>query len=403
VPVTVAARRIITRADREPLDHGAVRVSADGVIDAVGRAADFPFVDSDLGDITLIPGMIDAHVHLSSDCSPAMGWLPGEEHPEASAVLRIVANAHAFLRAGVTTVRDLGTEKGLAGLVRDSAVRDGAVRDGAVRDGGAPVPMARILTANQPITITGGHCAYMGITCDSVDDLRRAVRLHAAQGSDWIKVMASGGFTNPRRAEGDAIYRPLFTDQEMAFLVEQAHQHGIRVAAHAQNRASIEQVFRAGVDTIEHATFSARPRATVDEALVAEIAAAGRYVIPTVNNYWLTAGVPWAPADLALANLRRLYDLGVPLVAGTDMGLNTTTPGLYAEGLMVFAEIGMDPRDILASATHRAADAIGLADQAGEIAVGRPADLAGLDGDPLTDPGAYRRVRFVMRGGQRCL
>jgi imidazolonepropionase-like amidohydrolase len=384
VPVTVAARRVITRADRGPIDHGAVRVSADGVIDAVGRAADFPFVDSDLGDITLIPGMIDAHVHLSSDCSPAMGWLPGEEHPEASAVLRIVANAHAFLRAGVTTVRDLGTEKGLAGLVRDGtvrdegAVRDSAVRDSAVQDGGVPVPMARILTANQPITITGGHCAYMGITCDSVDDLRRAVRLHAAQGSDWIKVMASGGFTNPRRAEGDAIYRPLFTDEEMAFLVEQAHQHGMRVAAHAQNRASIEQVFRAGVDTIEHATFSARPRATVDEALVAEIAAAGRYVIPTVNNYWLTVGVPWAPTDLALANLRRLYDLGVPLVAGTDMGLNTTTPGLYAEGLMV-------------------------ADQAGEIAVGRPADLAGLDGDPLADPGAYRRVRFVMRGGQRCL
>jgi imidazolonepropionase-like amidohydrolase len=390
VPVTVAARRVITRADREPIEHGAVRVSADGTIDAVGRAADFPFLDTDLGDSTLIPGMIDAHVHLSSDCSPAMGWLPGEEHPEASAVLRIVANAHAFLRAGVTTVRDLGTEKGLAGFVRDRAEVTG-------------VPMARILTANQPITITGGHCAYMGITCDSIDDLRRAVRMHAAQGSDWIKVMASGGFTNPRRAEGDAIYRPLFTDEEMAFLVEQAHQHGMRVAAHAQNRASIEQVFRAGVDTIEHATFSARPRAMVDEALVAEIAAAGRYVIPTVNNYWLTTGVPWAPADLALANLRRLYDLGVPLVAGTDMGLNTTTPGLYAEGLMVFAEIGMDPRDILASATYRAADAIGLADRAGEIAVGRPADLVGLDGDPLTDPGAYRRVRFVMRGGQHCL
>jgi imidazolonepropionase-like amidohydrolase len=386
VPVTIAARRIITRADRDPIEYGAVRV-ADGVIDAVGRTADFPVVDTDLGDVTLIPGLIDAHVHLSSDCSPAMGWLPGEEQPEAAAVLRIVANAHAFLRAGVTTVRDLGTEKGLAGFARDA---------------GAAVPMARILTANQPITITGGHCAYMGMTCDSLDDLRRAVRKHAAQGSDWIKVMASGGFTNPRRAEGDAIYRPLFTDEEMTFLVAQAHEHGLRVAAHAQNRASIEQVFRAGVDTIEHATFSARPRATVDEALVAEIAAAGRYVIPTVNNYWLTVGVPWAPNDLALANLRRLYDLGVPLVAGTDMGLNTTTPGLYAEGLLVFAEIGMDPRDILASATSRAADAIGLADQAGEIAPGRPADLAGLDGDPLTDPGAYRRVSFVMRGGQRC-
>lgn len=383
---TIAARRVIVRADREVISPGAVRV-ADGVVESVGRAADFPSVDTDLGDATLIPGMIDAHVHLSSDCSPAMGYLPGEEHAEAAAVLRIVSNAHAFLRAGVTTVRDLGTEKGLAGFVRDT---------------GAPVPTARILTANQPITITGGHCAYMGITCDSVADLRRAVRRHAAQGSDWIKVMASGGFTNPRRAEGDAVYRPLFTDEEMSFLVAQAHEQGMRVAAHAQNRASIEQVFRAGVDTIEHATFSARPHATVDEALVAEIAAAGRYVVPTANNYWLTVGVPWAPRDLALANLRKLYELGVPLVAGTDMGLNTTTPSLYAEGLMVFAEIGMDPRDILAAATWRAADAIGLASEAGEIAAGRPADLVALDGDPFTDATAYRRVSFVMRGGQRC-
>jgi imidazolonepropionase-like amidohydrolase len=389
VPTTIAARRIITRADREPIEHGAIRVSADGTIDAVGRATDFPSVDTDLGDITLIPGMIDAHVHLSSDCSPAMGWLPGEQQPDAGATLRIVSNAHAFLRVGVTTVRDLGTERGLAGLVRDSA-------------SSGELPMARIVTANQPITITGGHCAYMGIACDSTDDLRRAVRMHAAQGSDWIKVMASGGFTNPRRPEGGAIYRPLFTAAEMTFLVEEAHAHGLRVAAHAQSRDSIEIAFRAGVDTIEHATFAARPHATLDEKLVEEIAAAGRPVIPTVNNYWLTVGVPWAPADIALANLRRLYDLGVPLIAGTDMGLNTTTPGLYAEGLMVFAEIGMDPRDILAAATHRAADAIGLSGQAGEISPGRPADLTGLDGDPLADPGAYRRVRYVMKGGQRC-
>jgi imidazolonepropionase-like amidohydrolase len=230
--------------------------------------------------------------------------------------------------------------------------------------------------------------------------LRRAIRSHAAQGSDWIKVMASGGFVNPKRSEGAAVYRPLFSTEEMTVIVDEAHSYGMPVAAHCQNKDSIEIAFRAGVDTIEHATFAARPHASVDERLASEIADSGRYVVPTVNNYWLTVGVPWAPQDIALANLRRLYDLGVRLVAGTDMGIPTTTPELYAEGLMVFAKIGMDPRDILASATSAAAAAIQRADTAGEIRPGASADMVALSGDPLTDPRAYSRVRWVMKGGQ---
>lgn len=379
----IGARRVIPRADQEPIDFGAVSVSA-GTVEAVGKQSEFPAVDLDLGEVTIIPGMIDAHVHLSSDCGPTMGWTSAEQQ-EAQAVLRIVGNAHRFLRAGVTTVRDLGTERGLAGLVRDRA---------------SGMPMARILTANQPITITGGHGAQIGMACDSPTELRRAIRAHAAQGSDWIKVMASGGFVNPSRPEGLAVYRPLFTAEEMALIVGEAHASGIPVAAHCQNRDSIEIAFRAGVDTIEHATFAARPHAQVDERLASEIAADGRYVVPTVNNYWLTTGVPWAPRDIALANLRRLYDLGVRLVAGTDMGIPTTTPEVYAEGLMVFEEIGMDRKDILAAATSAAAAAIKQAGSAGEIRPGSPADLVALDGDPLADPRAYSRVRWVMKDGR---
>lgn len=396
-PVIIGARRIIAAAARQPIDFGAVAV-ADGVVRSVGKQADFPAIDLDLGDVTIIPGMIDAHVHLSSDCGPAMGHGPAEQ-PEAEAVLRIIRNATGFLRAGVTLVRDLGTERGLAGLVRDRCAGPaGQAQDGAAGVPAGP-PMARIVTANQPVTITGGHGAYMGMACDSQTELRKAIRTHAAQGSDWIKVMASGGFTNPRRPEGAAVYRPLFSLADMQLIVDEAHEHGMPVAAHCQNRESIEIAFRAGVDTIEHATFAARPHAVVDEALAAEIAEAGRYVVPTVNNYWLTVGVPWAPREIALANLRKLYDLGVPLVAGTDMGLNTTTPEVYAEGLMVFEEIGMDRKDILASATTQAAAALGLADSAGSIRPGVPADLVALDGDPIADPRAYFRVRWVMKDG----
>jgi imidazolonepropionase-like amidohydrolase len=358
----------------------------DGVIRAVGRQSDFSAVDLDLGDLTIIPGMVDAHVHLSSDCTPAMGISRGE-YPEGEAALRVLDNAQRFARAGVTTVRDLGSQGWLAGLVRD-------------REAGRPGNAARIITANQVLTITGGHGAEFGIACDDQGEVRRAVRRHVAQGSDWIKVMASGGFVNPRRSEGLAPYRPLFSAEDMTFLVAEAHASGLPVAAHCQNAESIAIALHAGVDTIEHCTFAARPHAVVDESLAGEIAELGTYVVPTVNNYWLTKGVPWAPQDIALANLRRLYDLGLRLVAGTDMGIPTTTPELYAEGLKVLDEIGIPGPQILAAATCEAAAAIQLGNVIGELSPGYAADLVGLHGDPYSDVGAYFAVRWVMRDGR---
>lgn len=341
--------------------------------------------DIDLGRSTLVPGFVDAHVHLSSDAGRRDG-LAGALS-EADGTLRIVGNALGFLRAGVTTVRDLGGAGTTVGRVRD-AVERGEV-DGP-----------RILAANQAITITGGHGSLFGMECDSVETIRAAVRQHVKQGSDWVKVMASGGFVNPVRSEGRAPYLSLFSDEEMAALVDEAHRFGLPVAAHCQGRASIEVAFRAGVDTLEHATFAALPQATVEEDLVTEIVDKGTYVVPTVNNYWLTVGVPWAPRDVALANLRRLYDLGVRLVAGTDMGIPTTTPELYAEGLKVLAEVGMPLSEVLLAATSEAAAAIGVADRTGAIRPGLSADLVALDGDPLSDVGAYDRVQWVMARGQ---
>lgn len=382
--VIVGARRVIPVPGGEAIADGAVQVDGN-VIRAVGGKNDFSHVDADLGDVTIIPGMVDTHVHLSSDSGAAMGSA-AQDHPEGRATLRILRNAQRFARSGVTTVRDLGSEDGLAGMVRDA----GPAATGAA---------SSIITANQPLTITGGHGAHFGIACDDLASIRRAVRLHVAQGSDWIKVMASGGFVNPRRSEGRAPYRPLFAAEEMAFLVAEAHANDLPVAAHCQNRDSIEIAFRAGVDTIEHCTFAAEPHAVVDEKLAAEIAARGTYVVPTVNNYWLTVGVPWAPREIALANLRRLYDLGIRLVAGTDMGIPTTTPESYSEGLRVLGEIGMPPREILAAATSEAATAIRLSGSIGQLRPGYSADLVALDGDPYADTGAYGRVRWVMKGG----
>lgn len=380
--LVLRASRVIAGVELEPIDDGAVVVEGDKIT-WVGRASEGPPADHQLEGVTLVPGLIDAHVHLWSDAGPRLDSRAGE----AQLAFQMADNLSRFLRSGVTTVRDLGSPGTLAAQARDAV--EGGRLDGP-----------RVLTANRAITVTGGHGYQMGMECDDAVSLRRAVRQLVKDGSDWVKVMASGGFVHFLRSEGTAPFFPLFSPDEMQVVVDEAHRYGLRVAAHCQNRESIATAFEAGVDTIEHCTFASRPHAVLDEALVERIAARGTFVVPTVNNYWLTVGVPWAPRDIALANLRRLYDLGVRLVAGTDMGIPTTLPELYVEGLRVLAEVGIPAREILRSATAHAAEAIGLEGVTGAIAPGLSADLVALAGDPLREVEAYARPRFVMSRGR---
>lgn len=378
----IYASTIVAGTAFEVLHEGAVVID-DGVISWIGPATSAPPADHTLSDVTLVPGLIDTHVHLWTDSGP----MSERAGTDSQIMLQMVSNAAEFLRAGVTTVRDLGSPGVLAGELRDAVAAH-------------RVEGPRILAANRVITTTGGHGHQMGIECDDAADLKRAVRQLVKDGSDWIKVMASGGFVHVRRPEGVGPYLPLFSSDEMRVVIDESHRAGLPVAAHSQNRDAIEIVLDSGIDTIEHCTFSARPQATLDEQLVDRIASSGTPVIPTVNNYWLTVGVPWAPKDVALRNLQRLHELGVRLVAGTDSGIPTTTPDLYSRGLEVFSEIGMNGREILAAATTDAAAAIGLASTTGSITVGHCADLVALRGDPLTDVSAYSRPVVVVHRGQ---
>lgn len=378
----ITAAKVIAGTALEVLHQGAIVID-DGIITWVGPAANAPPADHALGDVTLVPGFIDTHVHLWTDSGP----MSERAGTDSQIILQMVSNANEFLRAGVTTVRDLGSPGVLAGEFRDAVATN-------------RVPGPRVLAANRVITTTGGHGHQMGIECDDAVELKRAVRQLFKDGSDWIKVMASGGFVHVGRPEGVGPYLPLFSSDEMRVIIDEAHRAGLPVAAHSQNRDAIEMVLDNGIDTIEHCTFSAPPQATLDEQLVDRIASSGTPVIPTVNNYWLTVGVPWAPKDVALRNLQRLHELGVRLVAGTDSGIPTTTPALYARGLEVFSEIGMKGREILAAATTDAAAAVGLAAITGSITVGHCADLVALQGDPLVDVGAYSRPSVVVNRGQ---
>ena len=394
-PATASAteehRAIVIAADRvQALPHaptiykGAVLVR-NGLIEAVGQASDLGPADVELGDRTLIAGMIDAHVHLSS-------WpdgprpLPNHQTSEMQ-VMKVISNAQRFLRVGVTSVRDLGGPGTVVGSVRDAIAN-------------RTLTGCRIQTSDEVITITGGHGNAFGMECDDATSMRRAVRQHVKQGSDWIKIMASGGFTNPYRSEKETPFAPLFDAEEMRTIVAEAHHFGLPATAHCQGRESIILAFEAGVDTLEHVSFADKPHAVVDQDVARAIADKKIPAVPTTNNYWLTKGVPWAPIDIALANLKILYDCGIILAAGTDMGLPSTTPETYADGLAVMAVAGIPLRDVLAAATTAAALVVGQPEQVGQITPGYVADLVALDGDPLSDVDAYKRVAWVMIDGQ---
>lgn len=381
--IVVAADRLVTGPDPTVIRDAAVEIQG-GHITAVGSRGDAASIDIDLGARTLVPGMIDAHVHLAK-WPEGGGPLPHHQTPQQQ-LIQTISNAQRLLRVGVTAVRDLGSPGDIVSQAREAVDRD-------------TLQGCRIQTSNEVLTITGGHGNSFGTECDDELALRVAVRQHVKQGSDWIKLMASGGFTNPYRSERETPYSPLFTPEELGTAVREAHRFGLPVTAHCHGRDAIAAAFEAGVDTLEHATFADKPVARVDLDLARAIGEAGVPVVPTTNNYWLGKGLPWAPLDVALANLKLLHDCGITLVAGTDMGLHSTVPERYVDGLVTMARAGIPPHDIFAAATSHAAAALQRGDDLGRVEPGYRADLVALDGDPLLDVEAYGRVDWVMKGG----
>ena len=199
----------------------------------------------DLGDVTILPGLIDTHVHLGFDGGTGpVARMRAETDTEQ--LILMLHSARELVRAGVTTARDLGARSFL-----DVAVRD------AIARGTAEGP--RLVTAARPLTPIGGHCWFMGGECGSADELRHMVRVHHRRGADFIKVMSTGGFMT----EGSAPWFTQFTAAELRAAVDEAHRLGHRVAAHAHGRDGIAQAVAAGVDTIEHCSFAGRTGSSV--------------------------------------------------------------------------------------------------------------------------------------------
>jgi imidazolonepropionase-like amidohydrolase len=389
---------IVVEGDRvrEVRTGGADRAALEAAAKAKGAA--FRYVD--LAGSTCLPGLIDAHTHLTMQFGPTSYTDQFRLNP-ADYAIRSTVYARRTLLAGFTTVRNLGDRD-------DESI---ALRN-AVNAGVVPGP--RIFTAGRPIGSTGGHADFTdgyrldlegdpGPTVGIIDgpaDAWKAVRQHYKEGADLIKIMPSGGVLDESRS-GD---NPQMTVAEIEAVVDAAHDYGFTVAAHAHGAEAIRRAVVGGVDSIEHGTFA-------DAADIALMKAHGTWFVPTIIAGEFVAekaAVPgYYPPQVAakaaaigpqiLATAGRVYRAGVRIAFGTDAGVYP-----HGENAREFAEMvraGMPPLFAIQAATTHAAKLLRQQGNLGVIAPGAWADIIAVHGDPLADVTRLQNVGFVMKGG----
>ncbi|PRH78758.1 amidohydrolase [Streptomyces solincola] len=335
---------------------------------------------------TILPGLIDAHVHLVFDGgTDPVAALDAATDDDLLAAMR--ERAGRLLLSGVTTARDLG-DRGCLALRLATEIADGRT------------PGPRLVAAGAPATTVGGHCHFLGGEVTGEAEIRALVRRNLAAGAGVVKAMVTGGGLTK---DGPKIHESQFTPGELAALVDEAHRAGVPVAAHAHGAAGIEAAVEAGVDTIEHCTWMTEDGLDLREDVLRRIIDEGIAVCPTVSPHWRTLPRLFGEerARAMFDTVRRLAEAGTTLIAGTDAGVQRAGFDGLASALTFYAHLGLGHADILDMATTHAATALGLGGTTGKIAPGYRADLLVVDGDPLTDLAALTAVRAVFTAGRR--
>jgi len=387
-PVVLRAPRLLDGTGAQQVADGAVLVEG-GRVAYAGAATDLPRA-ADQAEVrefpgcTLLPGLVDVHVHLVASAGPDLG--ADVPRSEAERALAAVRNARRQLDQGVTLVRDLGAP-GAEVVAVARAIEAGTVEG------------PRVLAAGPAVTMTGGHIAYLGRVADGPDAMRAAVRGNLAMGARCIKVVATGGVLtmgiDPRE--------PAYTQPELDALVDEAHRLGMTVAAHAIGEGGVAAALRAGVDSVEHGMF-------LDDAAIELFLATGARYTPTFcAPHGILAGpsVPgWIKdrarpaAEAQGASFRAAVKAGVPVVAGTDAGTPDNPHGGVAREVAFMVETGLDVLLAVRAATAEAADLLGDPDR-GVLRPGAHADVLVADGDVTADIAALGRPAAVFQSGRQ--
>ena len=350
------ADRVFDGVSEQAVRDGAVVVEG-GRISYVGPSAGVPPGTEvvDLGDATILPGLVDAHVHLVWSASAEPHEVVARES-RALTALRCANNGALQLAAGVTTVRDVGATDGLSVDVA-RAVELGVLAG------------PRVVAAGRAIAMTGGHGWFLGRETDGPDAVMRAVREEMKSGAACVKLMASGGVYGHAEEPGS----PQLTVGEMRAAVEEAHKAGRKVAAHAYSVTAIENALDAGVDSIEHGSF-------LDRATARRMREQGTFLVPTMSVYAAMdakgpeLGTPdyirRKTAEVLEASreaFRLALDAGVPVAAGTDCGAPGHPHGTLGKELALMVEAGATPAQALRFGTSAAAELLGLGDVLGSL------------------------------------
>ena len=357
------------------------------------RSAGDRFVD--LGSATVLPGLTDAHTHLTGDPQDVGYEGLGISIPRSTLIG--ARNARITLEAGFTTVRNVGAD----------GYSDVALRD-AINAGDVPGP--HMLVSGPPLGITGGHCDENllpfeyhdvgGGVADGVEGVQHKVRETIKYGADLIKICATGGVLS----HGDNPQASQYTLEEMKAIVADAHRLGRKVAAHAHGAQGILWASEAGVDSVEHGSY-------IDDAGIAEMKKNGTYLVPTlyladwflenaerlhVPPEMIAKGREVMPA--ARKNIAHAFASGVKVAFGTDAAVYPH--GLNAHEFAVMVKLGLTPLQAIQASTINAADLLGWSDKMGTVEPGKWGDIIAVDGDPLQDVTTLERVKFVMKGGE---
>ncbi len=391
----IQAKRLFDGAQGK-LVSDAVVLMDDARIVAAGPAPEVPIPADcevlDAGDRTVMPGMIDAHVHLLFTGSA----FSGEESRTATdnqILLTGVQNAQLALKSGLTTVRDCGDRNYLSLALRDFIARGG-------------IAGPRLLCSGPVITTTAGQLWWSGIECDTVDEVRRAVRTLVKHDVDFIKLMGSGGNATPGS-------NPEVSQYEAAgfrAVADDAHRMGKKVAVHVHGVTPIRLAIEAGIDTLEHVPFRAHGSIEYDERLVEEMMRKDLIVSLAMPATWYRIRAeemrevrahPQHLWEQRYDTIRRMHTAGAKLVVSSDQG-STSTRIDELSLLMEFLvnQVQMPAVDVLYGATGLAAEALGIANEVGTLTPGKLADLIIVDGNPLEDMAALRQIHTVVKDGK---